>query len=105
MTEAYATVEQQTKWYGVNDNTRGSHIPFNFAFISEITKTSTAKNFKDIVDEWMKFTPSFVYNQANWVLGNHDRTRLRSRFGEERYESMAIMSMMLPGVAIIYYVS
>lgn len=104
MTEAYATVEQQTRWYGEGEK-RGSHIPFNFAFIADITKTSKAKNFKDAVDEWMKNMPSFAMGQANWVLGNHDRPRIRSRFGDERYESLAIMSMMLPGVTIVYYVS
>jgi alpha-glucosidase len=104
MTEAYASVEQQTAWYG-SDSRPGSHIPFNFVFIADITKESNATEFKSLVDEWMTHTPAFTMGQANWVLGNHDRPRIRSRFGEERYESMAVMYMMLPGIAVIYYVS
>ncbi|XP_070505146.1 maltase 2-like [Chironomus tepperi] len=103
MTEAYASIEQQTRWYGVNDTLRGSHIPFNFGFIADITASSKAEDFKKVVDEWMSNMPSFTMGQANWVLGNHDRSRLRSRYGDERYEGLAIVSMTLPGVAVVYY--
>lgn len=104
MTEAYATIPQQTQWYGVSDTIRGSHIPFNFGFIADITAESKAEDFKKVVDEWMVNMPSFAMGQANWVLGNHDRSRLRSRYGDDRYEGLAIVSMTLPGVAIVYYV-
>ena len=104
MTEAYATIPQQTQWYGNSDTVRGSHIPFNFGFIADITATSKAEDFKKIVDEWMSNMPSFTMGQANWVLGNHDRPRLRSRYGDDRYEGLTIVSMTLPGVAIVYYV-
>ncbi|KAG5676145.1 hypothetical protein PVAND_005995 [Polypedilum vanderplanki] len=102
MTEAYASVKQQTSWYGSYARP-GSHVPFNFVFIADITAESNATHYKGLVDEWMENTPSFAMGQANWVLGNHDRPRLRSRFGEERFESMAVMYMMLPGLAIVYY--
>lgn len=45
-----------------------------------------------------------TYANANWVLGNHDRPRVAYRYGEERHESLAIMTMMLPGLNVIYYV-
>lgn len=45
------------------------------------------------------------YAIANWVLGNHDRPRVAWRYGDERHESLAIMTMMLPGLNVVYYVS
>ena len=104
MTEAYGTVEQQTKWYGNKDGTvLGSHLPFNFALISDLDKNSNAMDFKKAVDGWMDTKPD--YGTANWVLGNHDRTRLGNRYGEARHESLAIMTMMLGGINVVYYVS
>lgn len=102
MTEAYASVEQQVLWYGYNDTTRGSHMPFNFALISNLHKTSTAGEFKTSIDSWMLAKPH--YGIANWVLGNHDRSRIGSRYGEDRHESLAILTMMLPGINVVYYV-
>lgn len=102
MTEAYASIEDQVRWYGYNDTRRGSHMPFNFALISELDRTSTAQDFKDAIDLWIDAMPD--YGRANFVLGNHDRPRVGYRYGENRHESLAIMTMMLPGINVIYYV-
>lgn len=104
MTEAYATIQQTTAWFG-NQDRRGSHIPLNFAFITDATNTSSASVFKRIVDDWMINTPTYVLGQVNWILGNHDQSRIASRYGKDKYETMAVMSMMLKGVSIVYYAS
>lgn len=103
MTEAYATVDQTALWYGRNSSRLGSHMPFNFQLIANLDHHSSAHDFKQAIDAWMEAMPD--YGIANWVLGNHDRPRVGSRYGEERHESLAIMSMMLPGITVIYYVS
>lgn len=103
MTEAYATIPQQVLWYGHNDTTLGSHMPFNFELISNLDRNSKASDFKLAIDNWMDAMPR--WGLANWVLGNHDRSRVGSRYGVERHESLAIMTMMLPGINVIYYVS
>lgn len=101
MTEAYATIPQQVLWYGNLDGTkRGGHIPFNFLLITELNTQSDAAKFKTAIDTWMDAMPD--YANANWVLGNHDRSRVASRYGSERAEGLAIMTMMLPGVNIVY---
>lgn len=61
MTEAYTTMENTTKYYKY-----GSNIPFNFNFIMNITKNSKAQDFKNVIDDWMKHTPSD--QEANWVV-------------------------------------
>lgn len=100
MTEAYASLPETIKWYG-NDTHPGSHMPFNFALIAGLDKSSNAVNFKTAVDSWVDALPGD--NVANWVMGNHDRSRVGFRYGEERHEGLAIMTMALPGINVVYY--
>ena len=102
MTEAYAPIEDQVKWYGSSDTRRGAHMPFNFALIVALNETSKAENFREVIESWLTAMPN--YGKPNWVLGNHDRPRFGYRYGEDRHESLAIMTMMLPGLNVIYYV-
>nr|XP_012224668.1 PREDICTED: maltase 1-like [Linepithema humile] len=95
MTEAYATLDNTIKYYNY-----GSHIPFNFDFIMNVNKTSTASEFKAVIDNWTKAMPEG--SVANWVMGNHDRARTASRF-PGRADQMTMLAMILPGVAVTYY--
>lgn len=103
MTEAYADIDKTMLWYGNSQNRKGGHIPFNFALIMNLDAQSTANQFKFEIDQWISKMPAG--GNANWVLGNHDRKRIASRYGEDRVESLAILSLTLPGIAVIYYVS
>ncbi|KAL6256798.1 hypothetical protein P5V15_011737 [Pogonomyrmex californicus] len=95
MTEAYTSLENTIKYYEF-----GSHIPFNFNFIMNVTASSNATHFKRIIDEWMNAMPKDCV--ANWVMGNHDRNRTASRF-PGRADQMTMLAMILPGVAVTYY--
>lgn len=53
MTEAYASIPQQVLWYGNDEETLGSHFPFNFALITDLTKDSNAADFKKSADSWV----------------------------------------------------
>jgi alpha-glucosidase len=105
MTEVFGSIERVTKWFGEDLNVLGSHVPNNFAFIKDIKSDSNASVYKHIVDDWMLHMPAHANGQGSWILSNHDRSRVSSRFGANRYESMAIISMTLPGVTLVYYVS
>lgn len=61
MTEAYATLNNTVKYYDY-----GSHIPFNFFFITNVDKTSTVSEFKAVIDDWTKAMPEG--SVANWVV-------------------------------------
>ncbi|XP_029161383.1 maltase 1-like [Nylanderia fulva] len=95
MTEAYTTLENTIKYYNY-----GSHIPFNFNFITKANNASNATMFKNIIDDWMKGIPNG--GVANWVMGNHDNNRIASRF-PGRTDQMTMLAMILPGVAVTYY--
>lgn len=103
MTEAYADIDLQIKWYGTKE-VPGSHMPFNFALISDLNKDSKAGDFNDAVQSWYSRLPSDIGAEANWVLGNHDRNRIGARYSEERHESLVMMTMLLPGINVVYYV-
>ncbi|KAF7393741.1 hypothetical protein HZH68_010560 [Vespula germanica] len=48
----------------------------------------------------MAHTPNTA--SANWVLGNHDRSRTASRYPKRDFQ-MTMLPMILPGVAVTYY--
>ncbi|XP_041976071.1 maltase A1-like [Aricia agestis] len=98
MTEAYADVHSMIRYYGTD--TRNGSIPFNFSFLGEITKSSTAWDIKTAIDKWMTHMPTG--KTANWVNGNHDNSRMATRDGVERVDAMNLLALILPGVAITY---
>ncbi|VVD04051.1 unnamed protein product [Leptidea sinapis] len=98
MTEAYTNLFNTILYYG-NENRDGA-IPFNFIFLEEINKNSTARDIKTTIDKWMTYMPHG--RVANWVNGNHDQSRLASRQGPERVDAMNMLALMLPGVALTY---
>lgn len=98
------TTEQLVNWYGEDENRLGSHVPFNHAFITELDRYSNATDFFNVINHWKDAKPVWG-GEANWLLGNHDTSRVGFRFGEGRHEALAMLSMMLPGINIVYYVS
>jgi alpha-glucosidase len=49
---------------------------------------------------WLNKMPK--NHMANWVLGNHDRNRIATRFGKEKGDMLNILIQTLPGAAITY---
>lgn len=104
MTEAYANQSFVMKYYKNVDGTRpGSHVPFNFLLITDLHSNSTAADFKRVIDSQINALPPG--KQSNWVMGNHDRPRVASRYGSEKVDSLLALVMCLPGIAVTYYVS
>ncbi|XP_023315955.1 maltase 1-like [Trichogramma pretiosum] len=95
MTEAYTSLVNTTKFYDY-----GSHVPFNFNFIMSVNNKSTAAEFKSVIDDWMSHTPK-PHGVANWVMGNHDRSRTATRY-PGRADQMTMLAMILPGIAVTY---
>ncbi|XP_011307785.1 maltase 1 [Fopius arisanus] len=97
MTEAYTTLGNTTRFYD-----SGSHVPFNFFFITGANRNSTPDQFKSIIDNWLEETAKRNGAAANWVMGNHDRPRTESRY-PGRGDQMTMLAMILPGVTVTYY--
>ncbi|XP_055694569.1 maltase A3-like [Lutzomyia longipalpis] len=100
MAEADPEIDILMKYYG--DGIRnGSHIPFNFKMLLYLKNDSNAIDFKERINLWLDNLPEDCV--ANWVMGNHDRGRIGTRFGINRIDLINMIINTLPGISITYY--
>ncbi|XP_037945294.1 maltase A1-like [Teleopsis dalmanni] len=99
MTEAYTSFENILRFYG-NGIQNGSHVPFNFDFLTNMQNDTKAGVVVEHINKWLDNMPTGVH--ANWVLGNHDNKRLASRYGIQRTDLFNILLQTLPGIAVTY---
>ncbi|XP_037961163.1 maltase 2-like isoform X2 [Teleopsis dalmanni] len=100
MTEAYADLKKLMDYYENEKGVKGSHIPFNFLFITDLNADSDARDFVYNIQKWLTYMPR--KHAANWVMGNHDNPRVASRFGPQLVDALNMLLMTLPGVAVTY---
>uniref|UniRef100_A0A336LVB8 alpha-glucosidase n=1 Tax=Culicoides sonorensis TaxID=179676 RepID=A0A336LVB8_CULSO len=102
MCEHYADVETVMRVYGEkNDTRKGPMMPFNFLILQEFKNGSTAGDLKATIDKWMTNKPKQY--APNWVMGNHDGTRVATRFGSNMINFMNVLILSLPGASVTYY--
>jgi len=73
-------------------------IPMNFKLISLPWEPVAIREF---VDRYEQALPSLAW--PNYVLGNHDRSRVASRIGSGQARVAALLLLTLRGTPIIYY--
>ncbi|KAK7076943.1 hypothetical protein SK128_021886 [Halocaridina rubra] len=103
MVEVYDdNVEEVMKYYG-NDTVPLADFPFNFFMIDRLHNRSdlTGESIKATIDLWMDHMPEGKW--PNWVLGNHDNSRVATRFGDDLVDALNMMALLLPGTSITYY--
>ncbi len=93
--EVYLDIKSMKKLYNACPDK--VHIPLNPNLINIPWKANLYKNF---IDEFEKSLGE--NNIPNYVLGNHDWSRLSSRIGPENIRVAAMMLLTLRGIAIIY---
>jgi alpha-glucosidase len=94
--EIYLDLPRWIRYYGENGD--GLHLPFNFRLIDE---SWDAGRIHRSVDELEAALPPFAW--PNYVLGNHDRRRLASRFGVAQARAAALLLLTLRGTPTLYY--
>lgn len=95
--ELWGDLQRWVKYYGENGD--GLHLPFNFRLMYE---PWGAKSMRASVDAMEAALPDFAW--PNYVLGNHDQTRLATRFGGEAQARLAtFMLLTLRGTPTLYY--
>lgn len=95
--ELWGPLPRWVKYYGL----RGEelHLPFNFRLMQT---PWDAESMRQSVDELEAILPTFAW--PNYVLGNHDGTRLATRFGGQSQARLAAMLLLsLRGTPTIYY--
>lgn len=96
--ELWGPLDRWVRYYGINGE--GLHLPFNFRLMDETPWGATS--MRQAVDEMEAALPEFAW--PNYVLGNHDRIRLASRFGGQSQARLAAMLLLtLRGTPTMYY--
>ncbi len=94
--EIYLPIDQLVTYYG-KDNT-GAHLPFNFQLV---VLPWDARTIAKAIEKYEKTLPSDGW--PNWVLGNHDQTRIASRIGLAQARIAAMLLLTLRGTPTLYY--
>jgi alpha-glucosidase len=94
--EIYLPVPRLMQYYG--PELRGANLPFNFQLLQ---CAWTAEELAHTISDYMSALPSGAW--PNWVLGNHDKSRIASRIGLKKARSAALLLLSLPGTLTIYY--
>ena len=93
--EAYLPIDQLMAYYGAD--LTGFHLPFNFHLISTDWKP---RALASLIEAYEAALPAGAW--PNWVLGNHDRSRVASRIGRAQARVAAMLLMTLRGTPTIY---
>lgn len=100
MTESWSGLDIIKPFFRNIQGVEGAQMPFNFRLITELNAESSAYDFKNVIDSFMAIVDE--QHVANWVLGNHDRSRVATRMGIQRADGMAMIELTLPGVSVTY---
>ncbi|KAF6207152.1 hypothetical protein GE061_018391 [Apolygus lucorum] len=92
--ESYNNITELMTYYG------NVSSPFNFQYISYLNKNSNATVFQSLTMDYMN---ALKGRWPNWVVGNHDNSRVGTRMGPDMIDTMNILTQLLPGTSITYY--
>jgi alpha-glucosidase len=94
--EIYLPIERLVTYYG-NEGT-GVHLPYNFQLV---LLPWQARKLDATIHSYEAMIPT--YGWPNWVLGNHDKSRIATRVGLAQARVAAMLLLTLRGTPTIYY--
>ena len=94
--EIYLPVERLMAYYGASG--KGAHLPFNFQLIQ---LPWNAREIAAAVERYEALLPPDAW--PNWVLGNHDKSRVATRVGRAQARVAAMLLLTLRGTPTMYY--
>ncbi|HYB44540.1 MAG TPA: alpha-amylase family glycosyl hydrolase, partial [Candidatus Methylomirabilis sp.] len=92
----YLPIDRLMAYYG--ENRDGVHLPSNFHLIP---LTWQARTIAGLIEAYEAALPPGAW--PNWVLGNHDRSRVASRLGAAKARLAAMLLLTLRGTPTLYY--
>ena len=93
--EIYLPVPLLVHYYG--QELQGANLPFNFQLLQCVW---TADELARTISDYVTALPPGAW--PNWVLGNHDKSRIVSRIGVQKARAAALLLLSLPGTLTIY---
>jgi alpha-glucosidase len=94
--EIYLPIERLVTYYGATGE--GAHLPYNFQLI---LLPWNARVVAEAVNGYEAALPAFGW--PNWVLGNHDKSRIATRLGSAQARVAALLLLTLRGTPTLYY--
>lgn len=94
--EVYVSLERLMRYYGTDGD--GVHMPSNMHLIATPWH---ADRIADLIERYEAALPAGAW--PNWVLGNHDRSRIASRVGAAQARVAAMLLLTLRGTPTLYY--
>jgi alpha-glucosidase len=94
--EIYLPLARLVAYYGNSLN--GVQLPFNFQLLQSAWN---ARSLAGLIDQYEAALPAGGW--PNWVLGNHDNSRIASRVGAAQARVAAMMLLTLRGTPTMYY--
>jgi alpha-glucosidase len=94
--EIYLPVERLMAYYGASG--KGAHLPFNFQLLR---LPWNAREIAAAVERYEALLPAYAW--PNWVLGNHDKSRIATRVGCAQARVAAMLLLTLRGTPTMYY--
>ena len=94
--EIYLPIEKLMTYYG--ERGLGAQMPFNFLLINADWH---AENIASIIGRYEQALPADAW--PNWVLSNHDQSRIATRVGRAQAGVAAMLLLTLRGTPTIYY--
>ncbi|SMB92350.1 alpha-amylase family glycosyl hydrolase [Deinococcus hopiensis] len=96
--EIYLPVDRLLPYAGTKD-TEMVHLPFNFHLIGMPWDAAQVRAFADTYDAACVLAGAW----PNWVLGNHDQHRFKTRVGTQGYRVAQTLLLTLRGTPTVYY--
>jgi alpha-glucosidase len=96
--EIYLPLPKLVRYYGAWPQLSGADLPFNFHLIQ--TRWA-ADAIADVIRTYEGLLPAGAW--PNYVLGNHDQSRLASRIGAQQARAAAMLLLTLRGTPTMYY--
>ena len=98
--ELYLPLSRLVAYYGLNADgvLEGVQLPFNFQLIAAQWQ---ARRIDHLVRDYEAALPAGA--APNWVLGNHDKSRIASRVGPRMARLAAVLLLTLRGTPTLYY--
>ncbi len=94
--EIYLPIDKLVAYYG--QDSEGAHLPFNFQLVMT---PWDARKIEAAINQYEGALPADGW--PNWVLGNHDNSRIVTRVGKDQARNAAILLLTLRGTPTMYY--
>ncbi|OXU16792.1 hypothetical protein TSAR_002623 [Trichomalopsis sarcophagae] len=88
-------------WSYYGNETHPGIAPLSLVLVTGLNETSDAGDVKDLIEDWMERLPEGA--DTNWMLSNQDYSRASSRLDSDVMDGLYMLTLLLPGQAVIYY--